>query len=96
METRVRLNSGFGFFVLFAAEVAKPLCPSGELWVCAKSPCVSIHAHTHTGREGELPLQRGKDSQHLTRTLGENPESFVKTYLYGYFFIIITFCLFAV
>lgn len=83
METWVRLNSGFGFFVFFATEAAKPLCPSGELWVCAKSPCVSTHMHTHTlgEREGELPLQRGKDSQQLTRTLGENPESFVKTYL---------------
>lgn len=38
MEAWVRLNSGFGFFVFFATEAAKPLCPSGELWVCAKSP----------------------------------------------------------
>lgn len=42
-ETWFRLNSGFGvFFVFFATEAAEPLCGSGELWVFAKSPRVSL------------------------------------------------------
>lgn len=97
METWVRLNSGFGFFVLFAAEVAKPLCPSGELWVCAKSPCVSTHthAHTHTGREGgrAAPAKReGQPAAHQNargkpRKLCENTPLGLFFYYYYFLFV---------